>query len=222
MPMPQGGGAWGSRPDKGQAMTDDKARKNAIRQRMTQTGEPYSVARRRTIETAAAAPESHLIGDEETRRIATSFITTSPWLGNATWQDIAVGSQAEYLAGWNGTFDPGIELAEGQRWSWSVTFIDPSGQQKRLTHELVLEGLRALIYGDQLTGADSLRLLRVKQWFTEPAVERRKLELSASDSSRICQQALYGHQVFTTEDDRFGVQRLDFFSDQRPPQDEER
>jgi hypothetical protein len=197
-------------------MTENKAKKNDVRRRMAQTGEPYNVARR-SVETASG-PGSHLIGDDETRRIADSFLAASSWLGSVTWQDIVAGSGAEYLAGWDGTFDPEkIELGNGQRWSWSVTFTDPSGQLKTLSHESVLDGVRELVFGKELTGADELRLLRVKQWFTEPAAERRNLELGASDSSRICQQALYGRQVFTTEDDRLGLGKLDFFEDQRLP-----
>lgn len=118
-------------------MTENKARKNAVRQRMAQTGERYNVARR-SIETASA-PESHLIGDEETRRIAESFLAASPWLGNVTWQDIVVGPGAEYLAGFDGAVNPKVELGDGQCWSWCVTFTDPSGQQKTLSHESVLE-----------------------------------------------------------------------------------
>jgi len=201
-------------------MTENKAKKNAVRQRMAQTGEPYNVARR-SIETAPA-PESHLIGDDETRRITESFLAASPWLGNVTRQDIAAGPGAEYLAGFDGTFNPEkAELGDGQRWSWSVTFTDPSGQQKTLSHETVLEGIRALVFGENPSGADGVRLLRIRQWFTEPVAERRKLDIGASDSSRICQQALYGRQVFSTEDDLFGSKKLDFFEDQRPPQEDE-
>ena len=131
---------------------------------------------------------------------------------------IVAGPGAEYKADvWDGTFDPEkIELGDGQRWSWSVTFTDPSGQQKTLSHETVLQGVRALVFGEDGPGADGFRLLRIRQWFTEPAAERRKLDLGASDSSRICQQALYGRQVFKTDDDRRAFGKLDFFEDQRP------
>ena len=134
-----------------------------------------------------------------------------------TRQDIAAGPDAEYLAGFDGTFNPEkIELDDGQRWSRSVTFTDPSGQQKTLSHETVLEGIRGdSVFGEDLPGADGFRLFRVRQWFTEPVAERRKLDLGASDSSRICQQALYGRQVFSTGDGLFG-KKLDFFEDQRP------
>lgn len=200
-------------------MTENKAKKNAVRQRVAQTGEPYNVARR-AVETASV-PGSHLIGDEETRRIAESFLAAAPWLGSVTRQDIVAGPGAEYLAGWDGTFNPEeVELGDGQRWSWSVTFTDPSGLQKTLSHETVLEGIRALVFGEDLPGADGLRLLRVRQWFTEPVAERRKLDLGASDSSRICQQALYGRQVFSTGDGLF-VKKLDFFEDQRPSREDE-
>jgi len=131
---------------------------------------------------------------------------------------IVAGPGAEYKADvWDGTFDPEkIELGDGQRWSWSVTFTDPSGQQKTLSHETVLQGVRALVFGEDGPGADGLRLLRIRQWFTEPAAERRKLDLGVSDSSRICQQALYGRQVFKTDDDSRAFGKLDFFEDQRP------
>jgi hypothetical protein len=98
-------------------MTENKARKNDVRRRMTQTGERYNVARR-SIETASG-PGSHLIGDEETRHIAEGFLTaSSSWLGNVTWQDIVAGPDAGHLAGSDETFDPEkIELGDGQRWS---------------------------------------------------------------------------------------------------------
>jgi hypothetical protein len=202
-------------------MTENKAKKNDVRRRMAQTGERYNVARR-SIETAPG-PGTHLISDEETRRIAESFLTaSSSWLGSVTWQDIVAGPGAGYLAGWDGTFDPEkIELGDGQRWSWSVTFTDPSGQQKTLEHETVLQGVRALVFGEDGSGGDGFRLLRIRQWFTEPAAERRKLDLGASDSSRVCQQALYGRQVFKTDDDRRAFGKLDFFEDQRPPREDE-
>jgi hypothetical protein len=123
---------------------------------------------------------------------------------------------------WDGTLDPEkIELGDGQHWSWSVTFTDPSGQQKTLSHETVLQGVRALVFGEDEPGADGFRLLRNRQWFTEPAAERCKLDLGASDSSRICQQALYGRQVFKTDDDWRAFGKLDFFEDQRPPREDE-
>lgn len=202
-------------------MTEDKAKKNNVRRRMAQTGERYNVARR-NIE-AAPGPGAHLIGDEETRRIAESFLTaSSSWLGSVSWQDIVAGPDAEYKAGWDGTFDPKkTEPGDGQRWSWSVTFTDPSGQQKTVSHESVLQGVRALVFGEDGPGADGIRLLRIRQWFTEPAAERRKLDLGASDSSRICQQALYGRQVFSTDDEHRAFGKLDFFEDQRPPREGE-
>jgi hypothetical protein len=201
-------------------MTEDKAKKAAVRQRMTQTGEPYNVARR-AVESAPAS-ESYLIGDDETWRIAESFLAASPWLGNVTRQDIVVGPGAEYLAGFDGTFNPETtELGEGQRWSWSVIFIDPSGQQKTLSHETVLQGVRSLVYGEDGPGADGLRGLRIRQWFTEPAAERRMLELGPSDSSRICQQALYGRQVFKTDDDVRAFGKFDLFEAQRSPREDE-
>src|SRR6266700_2516706 len=87
-----GGGAWDRSPDKGQAMTENKAKKNDVRRRMARTGERYNVARR-SIETASG-PDSYLIGDEETRHVAENFLAASPWLGNVTRQDIVVGPDA--------------------------------------------------------------------------------------------------------------------------------
>jgi hypothetical protein len=202
-------------------VTENKAKKNDVRRRMAQSGEPYNVARR-AVESAPPA-ESHLIGDDETRRIAESFLAaSSSWLGSVTWQDILVGPDAEYKADpFDGTFDPEkTVLADGQRWSWAVTFTDPSGQQKTLSHEVVLQGVRALVFGEDGPGADGLRRIRIRQWFTEPAAERRKLDLGTSDSSRTCQQALYGRQVFSTDDDHFGFGKPDYFEDQRPPQED--
>jgi hypothetical protein len=202
-------------------MTENKAKKNDVRRRMTQTGECYNVARR-SVE-AAASPGAHLIGDEETRRIAESFLTaSSSWLGSVTWQDIVVGPGAEYKADFDGTFNPEkIEVGDGERWSWSVTFTDPSGQHKTLSHETVLEGVRGLVFGEDGPGAEGLRLLRIRQWFTEPVAERRKLDLGASDSSKICQQALYGRQIFRTNDDHRAFGKFDLFEDQRAAREDE-
>jgi hypothetical protein len=68
-------------------MTTGKARKAAIRQRMEQTGEPYNVARH-AAEGQRASGDSHLIGDDETRRIAEGFLAASPWLGNVQWTEV--------------------------------------------------------------------------------------------------------------------------------------
>jgi hypothetical protein len=69
-------------------MTENKAKKNDVRRRMAQTGERYNVARRSIETQTTSGPGSHLIGDEETRHIAESFLTAaSSWLGNITWQD---------------------------------------------------------------------------------------------------------------------------------------
>ena len=49
-------------------------------------------------------------------RIAENFLAASPWLGNVTLEDIAAGPDAEYLAGFDETFNPEkIELDDGQR-----------------------------------------------------------------------------------------------------------
>lgn len=185
------------------------------RPRVADSRIPYNVARRAT-DGPGSAPGSHAIGDE-TRRIAEAFLATSPWLGNVSWGERIIGNDAEYLYDLRGELPHGAEPGEGQRWSWTVTFTDPSGQEQTLGHESVLNGVRELIYGKEPSGVASFRILSIRQWFTEPADERRSLKLTGSDSSRICQQALYGHQVFSTEDDMLGGKRLDFFEDQRNP-----
>ncbi|MEV4248489.1 hypothetical protein AB0J63_34390 [Streptosporangium canum] len=202
-------------------MTKDKAKKADIRERMDQTGEPYNVARR-ALEGTAPPPQtgSHVIADEETRRIAENFLSSSPWNGDVTWDKIVIGPYAEWLSDDKGNFAPSTKLSESDRWSWRVTFVDPSGKSCQLIHDSVLHGLRELVYGDEeKTGIAGFELLSVKQWFTEPAVDRRKLTLSDGDSSRICQHALYGRQVFRTNDHVFGA--TDYFAEQRTPPTED-
>jgi hypothetical protein len=91
-----------------------------------------------------------------------------------------------------------------------VKAVDPVGGDRA-------RGVRALVFGEDGPGADGLRLLRIRQWFTE----RRKLDLGASDSSRICQQALYGRQVFRTDDDHRAFGKFDLFEDQRAGRENE-
>ena len=198
-------------------MTTGKARKAAIRQRMEQTGEPYNVARH-AAEGQRASGDSHLIGDDETRRIAEGFLAASPWLGNVQWTEVPPSLFEAYSVIRAGIGVPGTE--RDVRPSWSVAFADPGGEEKELNHRTVLKGLRELVYSAPPDGPDSLRLLRIRQWFTEPAAERRRLKLDGSDCSRICQQALYEHQVFSTEDDALFGKRADWFEDQRGEQPE--
>lgn len=146
-------------------------------------------------------PDEHVITDEETRRIAEAYLTSSPWLGSAVWGQIVIGPNAEYLADFDGTFDAETKLGDDQRWSWTVTFSDPSGQEQRLNHETVLEGLRGLVYGEVPAGPEGVSRWEIRKWFTKPAEERRAAGLNSSNSSRVCQQALYGRKVFDTEDD---------------------
>jgi hypothetical protein len=218
LPVSQGnGGARGRLPRRGHAVTTDKARKAAIRQRMEQTGEPYNVARH-AAEGQRASGDSHLIGDDETRRIAEGFLAASPWLGNIQWGEVPPDIFEAYTVAGAGTGAPGTE--RDVQPSWSVAFADPGGEEKELNHRTVLKGLRELVYGAPPDGPDNLRLLRIRQWFTEPAAERRRLKLDGSDCSRICQQALYEHQVFSTEDDALFGKRIDWFEDQRGEQPE--
>jgi hypothetical protein len=72
-------------------MTTGKARKAAIRQRMEQTGEPYNVARH-AAEGQRASGDSHLIGDDETRRIAEGFLAASPWRGTSSGRKYRLAS----------------------------------------------------------------------------------------------------------------------------------
>lgn len=164
-------------------------------------------------------PDNHLIADDETHRIAESFLGASPWFGDVAWGQVVTGPGSEYLADVHGQFDPDASLHEGQRWSWAVAFTDPTGEKRELRHETVLEGVRQLVYAEHPSGVEGLNRLRLRQWFTEPAEERRALVLSPSDSSRVCQQALYGHKVFSTPDETslFGDRstKFDLFEDQR-------
>ncbi|MFJ9483443.1 hypothetical protein ACIRRI_52595 [Streptomyces mirabilis] len=162
----------------------------------------------------------HLISDDETRQIAEGFLQASPWLGDAEWGSIVIGPNAGYLAGFDGVFPPDAELSEGQKWSWQVSFSDPAGTKKTLSHEAVLKGLSHIAYGDH-ANADGFRFMRIQQWFTEPTEARRTIQLPASDHSLICQCALYGKIVFPAgEADTLFGKKLDMFEDQRPDEDQ--
>jgi hypothetical protein len=196
-------------------MTDDKARKAATRRRMADTGEPYNVARRAS-QGSDAPQDSHLIGHDETRRIAESFLAASPWLGNVGW---STGIDDDFL-GFIDAEDPRFDSTAGVRSEsgWLVTFTDPTGEEQELGHKSVMRGLRDLLFGEQPPGVDGFRAMSIRQWFTEPAEERRKLRLSMGDCARICQQALYGRQVFRAGDELPGLPRFDLFEDQRGAQ----
>ncbi|MFE1444088.1 hypothetical protein [Streptomyces sp. NPDC058739] len=158
----------------------------------------------------------HLISDDETRQFAEGFLAASPWLGDAEWERIVIGPNADYLAGFDGAFPADAELTEGQRWSWRVSFSDPAGTKKTLSHEVILKGLSHIVYGDH-AGPDGFRYMRIQQWYTEPTEARRTIQLSASDHSSICQCALYGKIVFPTgEAESLFGKKLDLFEDQRP------
>ncbi|MEU4359419.1 hypothetical protein [Streptomyces virginiae] len=161
----------------------------------------------------------HLITDDETRRIAEGFLSVSPWLGDIEWGRTVLGPNAGYLKGWGPDFPEDVELQEGQRWSWTVSFTDPVGDREGLSHTKVLEGLTRIVYGEH-SGPDGWTYLVIRQWFTEPSQGRQALTLSTTHQSLICQQALYNKIVFRTPDEEvmFG-KKMDFFEEQRPPAD---
>ncbi|MFF4542176.1 hypothetical protein [Streptomyces aureus] len=137
----------------------------------------------------------HLITDEETKRCAERFLSSSPWLGNAEWKRIIIGPQAEFHMGFGEEFPPDAELLDGQSWSWRVDFSDPADTKMTLSHAVVLEGLHKIAYGDH-HGSDGWHYLGIKDWFTLPALQRKEQPLSEMDCSMICQWALHGRLVF--------------------------
>jgi hypothetical protein len=104
----------------------------------------------------------HLITDVETRKIVEGFLAASPWLGDTEWEQIVIGPQAEYLADWDGNFPSDAQLREGQQWSWRVSFSDPGGTKKSLSHALVLQGLNRVVYGEH-EGTNAFRYFRIQQ-----------------------------------------------------------
>ncbi|RKT08147.1 hypothetical protein BX286_6229 [Streptomyces sp. 3211.6] len=156
---------------------------------------------------------NHLISDDETRKIAEGFLADSVWLGDVTWaENVVIGPNAAHHAGFDGQFPKDAQLAEGQKWSWTVRFTDPAGVEKSLSHEVVLAGLTRIVYGDH-DSPDGWSHMGIRQWFTEPASERKRLTLSAADHSRICQKALYDKIVY--EPRMEGFPKSDWFEDQR-------
>lgn len=155
----------------------------------------------------------HLISDDETRQVAEGFLEAAHWLGDHEWDSIVIGPGAEYLAGFDGVVPSDVELSEGQKWSWRVSFTDPTGAPKTLSHETVLNGLSRIVYGEAQESF-AFRDLGIKQWFTEPSETRRQLKLSLVECSLICQRALYDKLVFPTGEELFG-QKLDMFSSRR-------
>ncbi|MFB6507490.1 hypothetical protein ACFYXP_38130 [Streptomyces sp. NPDC002466] len=161
----------------------------------------------------------HLISDDETQQIAEGFLAAAHWLGDHEWQRIVIGPNANYLRGFDGTVPADAELQEDQRWSWSVSFSDPAGTKRSLSHETVLEGLSRIVYGTA-SGTDAYRYMAIQQWFTEPSEARRQLKLSPVEHSLICQRALYDKTVYPTgEASLFGTE-LDLFEKQRPSVDQ--
>ncbi|MFF5924261.1 hypothetical protein ACFY8C_38980 [Streptomyces flavochromogenes] len=157
----------------------------------------------------------HLITDDETRNIAEGFLSTSPWLGDVTWDRDVIGPGSAYLRDFNGIVQDDAELGEGERWSWTVTFSDPAGTSRSLSHEQVLEGLKRIVYGE-LPNPELWQALSIRQWFTEPPKERTGLQLSVADRSMICQYALYEKTVFPTGREELFGKKLDLFESQRP------
>ncbi|MFE2175819.1 hypothetical protein [Kitasatospora sp. NPDC059462] len=158
----------------------------------------------------------HLITDGETKLIAEGFLAACPWFGDVQWGRVVIGAGSEYLGGWTGDIPDDQELTDDQRWSWTVSFSDPAGNQAGLSHEGVLKGLSRVVYDDN-SNSNSYRNLVIGQWFREPTETRLGLKLSTSDQSLICQQALYGKSVFPTggAEELFG-KKLDVFESQRP------
>lgn len=148
----------------------------------------------------------HLITDEETRRIAESFLAASRWLGEASWDEIVVGPGADWPR------PPDAPLQEGQSRSWRVQFTDPAGESRSLDHEVVLNGVRKLVYVESGDPLSSWPI--VQQWFVEPADERRRLELPVEACSLICETALYGRSTFARRTSIGGIS-FDLFKDQR-------
>ncbi|MFJ8696981.1 hypothetical protein [Streptomyces roseolilacinus] len=158
----------------------------------------------------------HLISDDETRQIAEGFLKAAHWLGDHEWSSIVIGPGAEYHRGFDGVVPADARLSEDQRWSWCVSFTDPAGARKTLSHEVILTGLSRIVYGES-QGSSAFRVFGIKQWFTEPSEARRQLKLSPAEHSLICQRALYDKIVFPTGE-LFG-QKPDMFSDQRSSED---
>lgn len=166
---------------------------------------------------------SHWITDEETQRIAETFVAASPYLGDIAWSQAPVGENAAYLYGFSGELpedlEPGDPLPEGCRWSWQLSLTDPSGRDFRLHHNQVVSAITKVVYeGDGRQ--DSMRALRlgcIEQWYTEPADSRRALKLGPEAAVTICQIALWEKVAFPYEDANgpFGTGRMDFFEEQR-------
>lgn len=178
------------------------------------------------VETGSAshAPSgSHWITDEETQRIAETFVAASPYLGDIAWSQVPVGENAAYLCGFSGEppedLEPGDPLPEGCRWSWQLSLTDPSGRDFRLHHGQVVSAITKVVHeGDgRQDSMRAFRLGRIEQWYTEPADSRRALKLGPEAAVTICQIALWDRVAFPYEDENgpFGTGRMDFFEEQR-------
>ena len=99
-------------------------------EKMEQTGEPYNVVRH-AAEGQRATGDSHLIGDDETRRVAEGFLAASPWLGNIQWGEVPPSLFEEYTVIDAGTGVPGTE--RDVQPSWSVTFVLQPARRRSLT-----------------------------------------------------------------------------------------
>jgi hypothetical protein len=88
-------------------MTQDKARKTAARQRMAETGEPYSVARRATQDQPGTAGPGQITVRYHLDR------TFELEVGADAWAKADSGTRARLLAeGGGGSFHPGTTLGE--------------------------------------------------------------------------------------------------------------
>ncbi|MFI6530693.1 hypothetical protein [Streptomyces uncialis] len=69
-------------------------------------------------------------------------------MGDVRWGRTVIGAEAAHLQDLDGVIPEDSILAPGQRWSWTVSFSDPAGAEKALTHEQVLDGLARVVYGE--------------------------------------------------------------------------
>jgi hypothetical protein len=123
----------------------------------------------------------HVIRDDETRGIAEVFLESTPGLGDVEWGEL--------------TDEPNPP-------SWRATFADAAGTEYELFHERVIEGLRAIVYGPTPSGGDAGYVWLVRDWFGQPAAERRAEKLDESGCSIVCQQAVFGAKFLRTQRER--------------------
>ncbi|WP_329558940.1 hypothetical protein OG711_08400 [Streptomyces uncialis] len=125
-------------------------------------------------------------------------------MGDVRWRRTVIGAEAAHLQDFDGVIPEDSILAPGQRWSWTVSFSDPAGAEKALTHEQVLDGLARVVHGEHEgpEGPEGWFLLGVRNWFTQPSDTRRTQSLTASQRSRVCQFARYGRTDFPAEEEK--------------------